>query len=302
MTETSPTVDEQRSPLILITDDDNSLRSLLMMALRADGYVIEEAVNGQECLVKYQRLQPDLVLLDAIMPEMDGFTCCEQLRQFPQSRNIPILMITFLDDRESIEQAFTAGATDYITKPIHWSVLKQRVRYLLSASQSLKQGAIQQQQLDRQLIWQEDWSEFLAQLAEVKSLTTDLVSGLEPLREGLGIDRFVVYGADLTPQLESVAANSPSALDYSLLDLGLNQLLPSGEILAIADITQSSLSPASKTKLKDLQTAALLLIPIGSSSKPLGWLGLYGQFTGEWDSFVQGRCQDLANLFALVMG
>jgi PleD family two-component response regulator len=95
------------------------------MALKAEGYEIEEAINGEECLVKYARLQPDLVLLDAVMPEMDGFSCCQHIRALPDRPQIPILMITFLADRESIDQAFQAGATDYITKPIHWSVLRQ---------------------------------------------------------------------------------------------------------------------------------------------------------------------------------
>ena len=135
MTDLKP-ISDRSTPVVLITDDDNALRSLLVMALKAEGYEIEEAINGEEFLVKYARLQPDLVLLDAVMPEMDGFSCCQHIRALPDRPQIPILMITFLDDRESIDQAFQAGATDYITKPIHWSVLRQRVRYLGLAEKS----------------------------------------------------------------------------------------------------------------------------------------------------------------------
>jgi len=101
MTDLKP-ISDRSTPVVLITDDDNALRSLLVMALKAEGYEIEEAINGEECLVKYARLQPDLVLLDALMPEMDGFRCCQHIRALPDRPQIPILMITFLDDRESI--------------------------------------------------------------------------------------------------------------------------------------------------------------------------------------------------------
>jgi len=104
---------------ILVVDDDAITRSLLILSLKKEGYQVEEATNGVECLQKYQRLQPDLVLLDALMPEMDGFQCCQQLREISSSQFLPILMITFLDDNDSLDKAFNAGATDYMTKPIH---------------------------------------------------------------------------------------------------------------------------------------------------------------------------------------
>jgi PleD family two-component response regulator len=128
---------DEKAPLILIADDDSSIRSLLKLAIQSKGYQVEEAANGEECLAKYARCQPDIVLLDAVMPVMDGFTCCQRLRSLPGGAQIPILMLTFLDDRESIDRAFQTGATDYLTKPIHWAVLFQRVQRLLSASETL---------------------------------------------------------------------------------------------------------------------------------------------------------------------
>jgi len=65
----------------------------------------------------YLRLQPDIVLLDAIMPVMDGFSCCSHLQLLPGGDRTPILMITGLDDQDSVDQAFEAGAIDYVTKP-----------------------------------------------------------------------------------------------------------------------------------------------------------------------------------------
>jgi EAL domain-containing protein (putative c-di-GMP-specific phosphodiesterase class I)/CheY-like chemotaxis protein/glycosyltransferase involved in cell wall biosynthesis len=138
------------TPLVMVVDDDRSLRKLLIMAVKQAGFRAVEAVNGQQALEVYERESPDLVLLDAMMPEMDGFVCCRQLRilqanegreyaNAPLGRVVtrqlfslrPILMITALDDETSVENAFAAGATDYITKPINWSILKQRLKRLL---------------------------------------------------------------------------------------------------------------------------------------------------------------------------
>lgn len=121
-------------PLILIVDDDDLVRSLLQAKIEEDGYQVETARNGEEALVIYQQIQPDLVLLDGVMPEMDGFECCEQLQQLPGGELTPVLMITGLDDSASLDRAYEVGAADYITKPIHWAVLRQRVKRVLNQS------------------------------------------------------------------------------------------------------------------------------------------------------------------------
>lgn len=122
----------EQTPLIMIVDDDRSMRLLLNMAMEEEGYRVAEAKNGEQCLAEYAHYQPNLILLDAIMPDIDGFTCCQKLRSLPGGDRVPILMITALDDRESIQQALSAGATDHITKPIQWAVLSEKVQRLLS--------------------------------------------------------------------------------------------------------------------------------------------------------------------------
>ncbi|MDJ0796072.1 MAG: SpoIIE family protein phosphatase [Calothrix sp. MO_167.B12] len=125
---------ENNSPLILIADDDKSTRIVLKLILQQDGYQILEVENGEQCLSTYKQYQPDMVLLDAMMPVMDGFTCCEKLQNISSDLfPVPVLMITGLDDKESVDKAFTVGATDYITKPIHPPVLRQRLRRMLKA-------------------------------------------------------------------------------------------------------------------------------------------------------------------------
>ncbi|GAB4185085.1 MAG: hypothetical protein Fur006_23140 [Coleofasciculaceae cyanobacterium] len=125
---------QQNSALILIADDDRFTRMLLSQIMLEEGYRVEEVGDGEQCLAAYTQLQPDMVLLDAMMPMMDGFTCCSKLQAQSGSELIPILMITGLNDQASVDWAFQAGATDFVTKPIHPPVLRRRVRRLLEAS------------------------------------------------------------------------------------------------------------------------------------------------------------------------
>ena len=128
---------DRQSPLILLADDDQSTRILLRLILKKDGYQVIEVENGQECLAAWQKHQPDMILLDAMMPVMDGFDCCQQLNQIEADElKIPVLMITGLNDKESVDRAFAVGATDYITKPIHPPVLRQRLARILKAAKA----------------------------------------------------------------------------------------------------------------------------------------------------------------------
>jgi PAS domain S-box-containing protein len=129
--------------LILVVEDDDLTRIQLCHLMEVAGYRVVEACNGEQALDVYTNSRPDMVLLDAVMPVMDGFTCCSQLRESPGGDKIPVLMITALYDPESVDKAFSVGASDYITKPIQWSVLAQRVRRLLEASQAIE--ALKQQ-------------------------------------------------------------------------------------------------------------------------------------------------------------
>jgi PAS domain S-box-containing protein len=119
------------APLILVVDDDPVVRLLLRRVMEHEGYQVAEALNGAECVSCVEQLRPDLVLLDALMPVMDGFEACATIQSMPNGVDLPLLMITSLDDSESVDRAFAVGATDYLTKPIHWAVLRQRVRRLL---------------------------------------------------------------------------------------------------------------------------------------------------------------------------
>jgi PleD family two-component response regulator len=130
---------KEDSPLFLVVDDDKSMRMLIRTALEEEGYQVVEAHNGEACIATYRKHQPDAILLDAVMPVMDGFACCRELRTLTDRDTTPILMITVLDDPDSVDCAFEVGANDYITKPIHWSVLRHRVGRLLQESVQKRQ-------------------------------------------------------------------------------------------------------------------------------------------------------------------
>jgi signal transduction histidine kinase len=121
---------DSEKPLILVADDDPLLPQIITPLLQGR-YRIEVVTNGKDCLDFIDRHLPDLILLDAVMPSPDGFECCCYIRSLRNGKDIPILMITHLDDPESIDRAFAVGATDFIPKPIHWVVLQHRIQRLL---------------------------------------------------------------------------------------------------------------------------------------------------------------------------
>jgi len=119
---------------ILVSDDDQIVRLLTRQCLEAEGMVVVEASDGPETLEVFVRERPDLVFLDVEMPGMTGLEVCERIRQLPQGETIPIMIVTGSDDRKSIDAGFQAGATQYKTKPVNWSLLGRDVQYMLRAS------------------------------------------------------------------------------------------------------------------------------------------------------------------------
>jgi len=104
-------------------------------ALQNDGFEVIEASDGVEGCRLYEKHHPDLLLVDIMMPHMDGYELCRKLRSHPESACVPILVVTSLDDLPSIARAYDAGATDFMSKPANWAILNYRVRYILRAEE-----------------------------------------------------------------------------------------------------------------------------------------------------------------------
>jgi diguanylate cyclase (GGDEF)-like protein/PAS domain S-box-containing protein len=114
------------------------MRMLARETLEQAGFVVEEAGDGQAGLEAFEALSPDVVLLDVIMPVLDGFETCAALRALPHGARVPILMMTGLDDSESINRVYEVGATDFLTKPIALAMLGHRVHYVLRANRAFQ--------------------------------------------------------------------------------------------------------------------------------------------------------------------
>ncbi len=141
-----PFIDSSQNS-ILVVDDDEISRSLMRAALEQDGFSVAEAEDGLEAVQLCTKKMPNLVVADVIMPRMDGFDLCRELRARPQSAHLPILMATGLDDTPSIEKAYECGATDFISKPISWLILSHRIRYMLRAARAFDELRANQQAL-----------------------------------------------------------------------------------------------------------------------------------------------------------
>ena len=121
---------EEEKPIVVLSDDDPSIRLMVRHVLESEDYEIVEAEDGLDAIKAVEKQHPALILLDAVMPGLDGFATCQQIKDRGHA-DVPVIMITGLDDDASVERAYDVGAVDYITKPIKWAVLKHRVRAIV---------------------------------------------------------------------------------------------------------------------------------------------------------------------------
>lgn len=125
---------------ILVVDDEEHIRKIVKFQLEKAGYTVDLAQDGLEALESIEKLPPDLVLLDLMMPRMDGYEVCRRLKSNYQTSHIPVIMVTAKADLEDKLQGFEGGANDYIAKPFAISELLLRVRNVLQWSQLQRQA------------------------------------------------------------------------------------------------------------------------------------------------------------------
>ncbi|HLP91486.1 MAG TPA: diguanylate cyclase [Nostocaceae cyanobacterium] len=269
--------------LVLVVDDDLVVQMQLIHFLSKEGYKVIQAGNGKEALEIYTQFHPDIVLLDAIMPVMDGFTCCEQLQALNQnsfaddlSEKIPILMITGLDDPDSVDKAFSVGASDYITKPIHWAVLRQRVRRLLQMHWIMQElrRKIEQEKLTAKI------AQKIRQSLKLEEILNTTVIEVQKL---LHTDRVIVYRFQEDNSgiilVESVAPAWIPSLGKQLKDCYFlkqcQQEYHQGEIYVTNDIHTAGFAQCHIDLLNELQAKAYLVVPIVQRNNLWGLLVAY---------------------------
>jgi DNA-binding response OmpR family regulator len=119
------------NPSVLVVDDEPMARTLLRLMLVRAGFEVVEAKDGHDALEKLKENRPDLVILDVMMPGMDGFTVCSTIRSQPTTADVPVIMLSAKTDMGSVNKGLTSGATKYLTKPVSPETLTRHVRDIL---------------------------------------------------------------------------------------------------------------------------------------------------------------------------
>ena len=119
---------------ILLVDDSATVLMMERMILATERFEIVTASNGEEAQEKAQSEQPDLILMDVVMPRMNGIQACKALRQHPATQHIPIILVTTRGETETMEQGYASGCNDYVTKPVNSAELLGKIRNILGAA------------------------------------------------------------------------------------------------------------------------------------------------------------------------
>ncbi len=125
-------------PIVVVADDDAATRYVITKALAHEGFTVIEASDGQEAIDAFKQSCPDVILMDVEMPGTDGYQACSVIRRSEGGADLPVVMVTGHDDSESINRAYEVGATDFISKPINWSLISHRLRYILRGARNFQ--------------------------------------------------------------------------------------------------------------------------------------------------------------------
>ncbi len=136
--------DDAQKPRVLMVEDDPALAVMLRYNLEKQGYLVDEAGDGQEALLRVVEFSPDIVLLDWMLPSLSGLEVCRQIRRRPQTRDLPVIMITARMEEQDSIRGLNTGADDYITKPFSIEALTARMRALLRRAQPQPAGRVMQ--------------------------------------------------------------------------------------------------------------------------------------------------------------
>ncbi len=136
-------------PIALFIDDDHTLHLWVNRYLSNAGFRVISCFDGEEGLEAFKEMSPDIVLIDIQMPILDGFETCRALRNLPNGKNTPVIMMTVTEDPEGIAHAYACGATDFVVKPINWEILIHRLHYMVKASHNLRRLALNELRLSK---------------------------------------------------------------------------------------------------------------------------------------------------------
>jgi diguanylate cyclase (GGDEF)-like protein len=282
----------QGPPLILVVDDERAIREVLQREMEREGYRTLTATNGAEAVELCQKQLPDMILLDAVMPTLDGFRCCAEIRRWPECKDLPVLMITSLDDEESVAEAFAAGATDYIIKPskqIHWGVLRQRVRRLLqayAAMRELHQRSAQERKL----------TQITAHVRRSLDVATILQTTVREVQELLQVEQVAIgeVGKEVRFTAEATSSGWPSVLHTVIPLSQVSNAASPDWLVQVDDGDQVSGDSWYGALMRQLGMQAFLAVPVVLGERLWGLLTAHHYSTPRpWLSYEVNMLQQL---------
>ena len=213
-------------PLVLLVDDDAIERLVGREYFEAAGFDVLDLASGRDCIEQVPIVRPDLIILDVMMPDIDGFEACRFIRSLPDLMHTPVLMATSLDDESSIDRAFEAGATDFLIKPITWPLLGHRVKFVLRISQveqKLRDATRLAEAANRAK------TNFLANMSHELRTPLNAIIGFSEIMRGeliapLGHKRYVEYTNDIYESGNHLLQLVNNVLDLSKIGAGMMEL------------------------------------------------------------------------------
>jgi signal transduction histidine kinase len=237
--------DATRKPMILVADDQRMTRHMIRRILEHDEMIIQEAQEGSEALRMFKEFSPDMVLMDIVMPVMDGLEACARIKGVPEGRYVPVLMFTAPESGKEIDLAFRAGAADFISKPLNPEELRHRVKRLLylreleiereKNEKDLKESFLRIQTLSRKVLqaYEEERIRLARELHDELGMTlTTLKLNLQILNSEMILPREMKRKENLIDILQlvedalaAIRAKSMAMRPPPLADLGLLAVL-----------------------------------------------------------------------------
>lgn len=226
---------------VMVVDDDPRTRLFARSALEPAGFCVLEACDGYEALQLLETHTPDLILLDLLMPGLDGFATCRAIRCHPTAADIPVLMMTGMEDPETLLMSYEAGATDFTNKPINWPHLPLRVSFIIRYSRTTRML----KERERELCLAKEAAEtaslaksnFLATLShEIRTPLNALTGNLELLSRSPLLTNQREYLADCMAASRILLQVINDVLDFSKIEAG--KLCLVDEPVALKELAQ----------------------------------------------------------------
>jgi PAS domain S-box-containing protein len=267
-------------PYVLVVDDEQLIRDLLMRALGERGYEVATCADGEAALASIAARRPDLILLDLMMPKLDGFDVLRALRRDPETVGMQVIVLTARASQEVLQEALAEGADDYISKPFHLGEVMARVRAHLRISEYAQ--ALDRKRADVQTLL--EISQRLASRLDLRQIlhdVTTLVAGV------LKTDRCSIVLVDDERTGRVVATSDNAGITDRTIAVGgypeIQRVLQTHEPLIIADITADPLFDPVMDRLTRLDVRSVALFPLTEGERCTGVLFL--RSTRHLDAF-----------------